>query len=240
MSASGSYLRLACLLVARAAAGKQKLVDDSLARKIGPVAVAVIVQALQERARTVGGVRRLRWLLSRYCEDVLTGERRLAAADVRARGDALARLVLRRRKARMVRALADRFAVDLDCAQEILALAAAAAVSALSKARRELHLKSAELSGVIKSEAALVEGADPALAAEVWRMATKGRRRTIAQTVRALASRETPPTSRAAPASAPVLDFGAGPKPKSFLALLARRMPLRAASDARNGLHRAA
>ncbi len=176
MSASTSFLRQVLVIAIRESVRKSWVLDVASARMVIPVAMALFMLGLRRRARSKDGAAWVFALINRYQEDLLRNERRLAAPDVRARGDFLSDRIFRRGKTQAVRALADLAGIDLQQAAEVLSMVAAATVSAMAKAKRELNLSAPELSGVIKSEAASIDGADTELTAELWNSVMRARR----------------------------------------------------------------
>jgi len=142
-------------------------IEEWPASKLAPVALSLVMYGYRRRTRSVIGAAGLAILLDRCPENLLRNQRRLSAADVRARGRALADRTLGSDRSRAVQALAELAAIDTRRASELLSMTAAAATSALAKTRRDLSLNALELRGVVKSEAARVDQADPTLVAQV-------------------------------------------------------------------------
>lgn len=142
-------------------------IDDWRAGKLAPIALSLLMRGLIRRAKSPVGALLLSLRLNQYQEDLLASQRRLSSPDIRARGQALRDDILGPYCNRAILALADLAAIDPHRASELLSMSAVAAVSALSRARRELGLKTFELRGVLKSEAASVDNTDPRLARQV-------------------------------------------------------------------------
>lgn len=163
MSLAAHLLRQAAEISAKEST-RRLGIDDWRANKVTPIALSLLMRGLLWRTETPIGAVLFAIRLDRYQEDILASQRRLSAPDIRARGRALSEGILGPYCNRAIGALADLGAIDPHRAAEVLSMTAAAAVSALSRAQRELGLKTFELRGVLKSEAAQVENADARLA----------------------------------------------------------------------------
>ncbi|MCK5746625.1 MAG: hypothetical protein KAH44_10430 [Oricola sp.] len=165
MSLSTYYMRQASRKVAAQATRTMRL-EETLALRAAPVALWLVLHALSQNSTSLMMRPGLRYALSRSREDVLkTG--RLGAADVRARGDELFQKVMGPHAGRAVRAIENLAKVDARRARTILAISAIAAVSALGETKRELNLSAGQTVGVLLSEAAFMDNADPALLRKV-------------------------------------------------------------------------
>lgn len=142
-------------------------IDGWTADKLSPIALSLFMRGLLRRTKTPVGALLFAAHLNQYTEDLLANQRRLSAPDIRARGQTLTEEILGPYCLRAIEALANLAAIDPRRASELLYMEAAAAMSALSRTQRELQLKTFELRGVLKSEAAQVDNADPKLAGQV-------------------------------------------------------------------------
>lgn len=155
---------------ARAAheAARKLDLDDDVARQLAPIGVAITLSGMKRNFAGIIGATALGFALDRSEEDLLTRHGRLSAADIRARGEALMDRILRRRhSARAVTAIADLAEIDTRSAKIFLAMSGAAVLSALAKTKRELRLNALQIHGVMKSEAARIDNADPSLINQV-------------------------------------------------------------------------
>lgn len=166
MSLAAHLLNQAALVAANEAVRRLNI-EEWPASKLAPVALCLVMHGYRRKTRSVLGAAGLAILLDRYPENLLRNQRRLSAADIRARGKALADRTLGRSEPRAVQALADLAAIDARRAAELLWMTAAAATSALAKTRRDLRLNTLELRGVVKSEAARVDETDPVLVGQI-------------------------------------------------------------------------
>lgn len=166
MSLAAHLLNQAATVAAHEAVRRMNI-DEWPASKLAPVAVSLVMHGYRRRTGSVLGAASLAILLDRCPENLLRNQRRLSAADIRARGRALSERALGPNRSRAIQALADLAAIDAHRASDFLSMTAAAATSALAKARRDLSLDTLELRGVIKSEAARVDATDPVLVSQV-------------------------------------------------------------------------
>jgi hypothetical protein len=167
MSLTAHFINHAAAKAAKEAARRLE-VRDWTARKLAPIAVSLVLHGLRRRTATIFGAAALSFTLSKYEEDLIVrAGRRFGDADVRARGEAFLDRALGRHRLRSVQAIADLASIDMRTATAILAMTAAATLSALSKARRDLKLGVTQLQGVLKSESAGIDYADPRVVKEV-------------------------------------------------------------------------
>lgn len=178
MSLVAQYLNRAASRTADEAVQKLHL-DDWTARKLSPVAVSLVLYALRREAGNLVGATALIIALNCYTEDLLEDEGKLSGSDLMFRGETILDRHFGINRHRAAMAVSDLAMIDYDEAHAFLALAAAAVVSALSKARRELKLDIFQLQGVVKSEAAAFDRVDASLFAElrdwVFRPSMSGR-----------------------------------------------------------------
>lgn len=127
------------------------------------------LKALIEEGSLARPVEPLTTLLRRNCEDVFASPNRMGAADVRARGAAIAEDRLGAGADRVIEVIALVAEIDRAPAAEIFSMTMAACVSALARLKRDLKLKPVELKPVIKCEAAAIERLYPKLTAQLWR-----------------------------------------------------------------------
>lgn len=166
MSLVAHYLNRAAGRTAEGAI--QKLhIEDWTARKLSPVAVSLVMYALRREAGNVVGAMALVIALNCYTEDLLEDQDALGGSDILFRGETILERHFGINRHRAAVAISDLAMIDYDEAHAFLALAAAAVVSALAKARRELKLDIFQLQGVIKSEAAAFDRVDAALFADL-------------------------------------------------------------------------
>jgi hypothetical protein len=142
-------------------------IDAWSASKLAPVAVSLIMYALRREAGNVVGATALMIALNCYTEDLLEDDGRLGDADVLFRGETILERHFSINRHRATTAISDLAMIGYDEAQIFLAVAAAAVVSALAKARRELKLDVFQLQGVVKSEAAAFDRVDAMLFADL-------------------------------------------------------------------------
>lgn len=166
MSLSAHLLSNAAASAADEAVHRLKL-DPWTAEKLALVATALLLYGLRRKTRTPLGAAGLAFHLHCYREDLLANRSRLAAVDIRARGEAVLSRTFGRHRGRAQRAIAELGAIDPHHAAILFAMVAAASVSALSQARRDISLNAFQLQGVIKIEAARLDGADPALVSKI-------------------------------------------------------------------------
>lgn len=166
MSLVAHYLNRAAARTAEEATQKLHL-DDWTARKLSPIAVSLVMYALRREAANLVGATALVIALNCYTEDLLEDENPLAGSDLLFRGETILERHFGINRHRAAMAVSDLAMIDYDEAHAFLALAAAAVVSALSKARRELKLDIFQLQGVVKSEAAAFDRVDAALFADL-------------------------------------------------------------------------
>lgn len=145
------------------------------------IALLLSMQVLIERSGRKAGGPALRRLVTRNTEDLFGCARRLSAADVQARGNAILDGRLKRGKPRAVEIIAALGGVDEEHAAALLAMFTAASISALSKLHRDTDLTPAELRGVLKCEAAAIGGVNRKLAAEIWKSVRRERDRSFAE-----------------------------------------------------------
>lgn len=162
MSLTGHLLHRAAQTAAKEASRKLDI-EDEMAERLAPVAVALILTGFRRNTETSIGAALFGFSLNKYCEDVLANSRRLSDPDVRARGEAFVDRALGGNARRAAIVLADLAEIGVAQARSLLGMTAPAVVSALSKAQRDLNLSAGQLRGVIKSEAAHVDGVDPHL-----------------------------------------------------------------------------
>ncbi len=162
MSLSAFHMRRAAAKSALQAARRLRL-NDAAALRTAPVAIGIILFALRRNSASLLAPGGLRYALKHCREDVLHDTRRLGAADVRARGAAIFQHVMGRHGDRAVAAVAKLAGTDHKRAREFLAICAAAVASALSATKRELNLTTGQTLGVLISEAAMMDNADPGL-----------------------------------------------------------------------------
>lgn len=162
MSLSAFYMRRAAAKSALQAARRLRI-NDAAALRTAPVAIGIILHALRRNSVSLLGPKGLRYALRHCREDVLKDNRRLGAADVRARGEAIFHKVMGRHSDRAVAAVAKLAKTDAKRAKVFLAICAAAVASALSETKRELALSNGQTLGVLISEAAMMDNADPSL-----------------------------------------------------------------------------
>ncbi len=167
MSLSTYYMRQASKKAALQAAQRLRMAEMS-ALKTAPVGLWLILQALRQNSSSPLFLRPgLRYALSRSREDVLNGSHRLGAPDVRARGDALFSKVMGRHSDRALEAIEKLARIDRKQARIFMSMCAVAAVAALAETKRELNLSTGQTLGVLISEAAFMDNADPALLQKV-------------------------------------------------------------------------
>lgn len=166
MSLSGYFINRAVATAAHQTALRFG-VAESIALRLTPVTVGVILFALRRYTANPLGVARLGFALNEFREDVLKDKKRLGAADVRARGERIFRSVTGRNAGRAVSAISDLAGIDPRNAASILTISTAAVMSALAKTKRNLNLSTNQTVGVLISEAAMVENADPQLLEDV-------------------------------------------------------------------------
>jgi hypothetical protein len=162
MSLSAFHMRRAAAKSALQAARRLRI-NDAVALRTAPVAIGIILYALRRNSVSLLGPAGLRYALRHCQEDVLKDSRRLGAADVRARGEAIFYKVMGRHADRAVAAVAKLAKTDAKRAKLFLAICAAAVASALSETKRELNLSNNQTLGVLISEAAMMDNADPSL-----------------------------------------------------------------------------
>ncbi len=139
-------------------------IEETRAMRAAPVALWLVLYALGRNSTSpflLTGLRPgLRYALNRCREDVFkTG--RLGASDVKARGEALVLKVMGRHAPRAVRAVESLAGTDERRARAFLGVCAVAAIRALSETKGELNLTVEQTIGVLMSEAALLDNADP-------------------------------------------------------------------------------
>lgn len=166
MSLSGHLLHRAAENAACAAARRLNI-DERMAARLAPIAVALVLAGFRRNTAGLLGAAAFAFALNRHQEDLLNKEGRLGDADVRIRGEAILDKALGRHARRGAIVIADLAGLDLARATALLAMTAAGVIAALAKARRDLQLSQAQLRGVIKSESARVDGADPGLMADI-------------------------------------------------------------------------
>lgn len=145
------------------------------------IALLLSMQALIERSGRRAGGPALGRLVTRNTEDLFGCPRRLSAADVQARGNAILEGRLKRGMPRAVEIVAALGGVDEERAAALLAMFTAASISALSKLHRDVELSPAELRGVLKCEAVAIDGVNRKLAAEIWKSVRRERDRSFAE-----------------------------------------------------------
>ncbi|WP_425408474.1 DUF937 domain-containing protein [Hyphococcus sp.] len=166
MSLSGHFIHRAVANAAHQTALRFG-VERSIAAKLTPVTVGLILFALRRNTAAPLGAAGLSFALNQFREDLLADKKRLGAADIRARGERVFRKVFGGRSSRAVTAIADLAEIDPRNAASILAISTAAVVSALAKTRRDLNLSNSQTAGVLISEAAMVENTDPEILQQV-------------------------------------------------------------------------
>lgn len=166
MSLAAYLLNQAAEVTAREAVRRLGL-EEWPASKLAPMALSIFMHGCRRKTRTLLGAASFAILLDRCPEDLLRNERRLSAADIRARGQAFVDCAIGANQMRAVDVLAELADIDRRRAAGVLAMTAAAATSALAKSRRDLKLNTLELRGVVKSEAARIDDADPGLVRQV-------------------------------------------------------------------------
>jgi hypothetical protein len=149
MSLVAHYLNRAAAKTADEAIAKLRI-DDWTARRLSPVAVSLIMYALRRESRNLVGATALVIALNCYAEDLLEEESPLLGTDLLFRGETILERHFGINRHRASVAMSDLAMIDYDEAHAFLALAAAAVISALAKARRELKLDIFQLQGVVK------------------------------------------------------------------------------------------
>jgi hypothetical protein len=166
MSLVAHYLNRAAARTAEEATEKLRI-DDWTARRLSPVAVSLVMYALRREAGNLVGATALVIALNCYTEDLLEEASPLGGSDILFRGETILERHFGINRHRASIAISDLAMIDYDEARAFLALSAAAVISALAKARRELKLDIFQLQGVVKSEAAAFDRVDSALFADL-------------------------------------------------------------------------
>ena len=135
--------------------------DEGLAAKMMPMAMAALMGGLKKNASQPQGAEALAKALDRHDGSLLNNISQVASNDTLADGQKILGHILGGKQAQTQQALAKTAGVDQDQVGKLLAMAAPMVLASLGKAKREQGLDPSALAGLISTESANAQKAAP-------------------------------------------------------------------------------